>query len=463
MIVLGRGERNAQFVSGTDLTFPMYIAHRGSRFIYPEMSVEGQRAMTAKGYPTEVDVRALSDGTLVGLHDATVDRTMLGVSGDVTSLSVEDWRSARIKPAVPGGLTGTPLFFENWLEEMAQSGVTPVFEVKDDAIVDDVIAAVRRVRLERTVIAQSFTFEVAAKMARSGLRSLYLFGGWWAPEPNEEIIDAGIWGVGCNTSAADTSLQAYHRDGLAVIVYTINDPVTANDWISRPHVDGIFSDDPEYVSGRIVRRPSDTFASGYGSPGMEQYTYNGTGWATPIHLEGAALTIPRQAQEADGRPWVAIPELSPRTGNFRITFDIEYDSGVSGTSQNGSPGIILWKNTAYPGELWGDTAVNGQEGFTAVARRNGQLQAWKYVNGASASSVGASLVQSGSDQFAQEGRPGRAQVVFEVLDGRIEMRSPSHGYYVSRADTYAPSGLTFALRGDREMGVTFSNIRVVDL
>lgn len=66
--------------------------HRGASAVAPENTYAAfERAIADGGAYTETDVRATSDGALVLVHDATLDRTTNG-SGPVAALSLEELR-----------------------------------------------------------------------------------------------------------------------------------------------------------------------------------------------------------------------------------------------------------------------------------------------------------------------------------------------------------------------------------
>ncbi len=69
------------------------IGHRGARFEAPENTLEAFRHAISLGLTTvEFDVHTTSDGALVVIHDATVDRTTNG-SGAVNEMTLEEIKS----------------------------------------------------------------------------------------------------------------------------------------------------------------------------------------------------------------------------------------------------------------------------------------------------------------------------------------------------------------------------------
>ena len=96
---------------------PLWIAHRGAAALAPENTLEAYRAAWASGLRVlEQDVRMLADGTLVVMHDATVDRTTLG-NGAVAEFDVATFRRLRVRPFAGFPSTMSPPLLEDVLEE----------------------------------------------------------------------------------------------------------------------------------------------------------------------------------------------------------------------------------------------------------------------------------------------------------------------------------------------------------
>jgi glycerophosphoryl diester phosphodiesterase len=60
--------------------YPRFVAHRGGGWLAPENTLAAMRVGYAHGYRmVEIDVRLSGDGTLVLMHDDTVERTTNGI------------------------------------------------------------------------------------------------------------------------------------------------------------------------------------------------------------------------------------------------------------------------------------------------------------------------------------------------------------------------------------------------
>lgn len=72
---------------------PGIVCHRGANFLAPENTLEGIRICIGQRFEyVEIDVRTTSDGKLVVIHDATLDRTTNG-SGLVSKTKLEELAS----------------------------------------------------------------------------------------------------------------------------------------------------------------------------------------------------------------------------------------------------------------------------------------------------------------------------------------------------------------------------------
>ncbi|MFG2191345.1 glycerophosphodiester phosphodiesterase [Streptomyces sp. NPDC048639] len=83
----------------------VYVAHRGGALEVPENSMSGLSTALRSGVVQvlDFDTRILRDGTVVVMHDATLDRTT-GRAGRVRNLTRGEWRRVRLRPGT--GLPG---------------------------------------------------------------------------------------------------------------------------------------------------------------------------------------------------------------------------------------------------------------------------------------------------------------------------------------------------------------------
>ena len=111
-------------------------AHRGAMRHAPENTLAAfEKAIEFGTWRIECDVRRAGDGTLVMMHDATVDRTTDG-QGEVAQMSLEALRRLRL------GASGTVPTLDETLA-CARGRTRLLLELKDKGIAADVVAAVR--------------------------------------------------------------------------------------------------------------------------------------------------------------------------------------------------------------------------------------------------------------------------------------------------------------------------------
>lgn len=149
------------------------ISHGGGPGVYPEHSWEAKSGSIASGFIPEFDLRLLADGrTLVNCHDVTVDRTISNIgTGPVSGKTVSQWQRARIKPAIPGGAEGRPVFWDEVLDRWA-GRVVLVAELKDPSAVDVFLDSVLSRGLAPSILAKSFDLATASRLAAAGVETI---------------------------------------------------------------------------------------------------------------------------------------------------------------------------------------------------------------------------------------------------------------------------------------------------
>ncbi len=140
---------------------PVPIAHRGSRLLWPENTMEAFSGAVALGYRhLETDLHITSDGVLVCIHDDTVDRTTNGV-GPVDSFTLEELSDldAGYRHAGEEGYAfrGTGIKVPT-LEELASSfsDSSLVVDLKTDGLIDALAALIEKENLADRLIVGAF-------------------------------------------------------------------------------------------------------------------------------------------------------------------------------------------------------------------------------------------------------------------------------------------------------------------
>lgn len=101
-------------------------SHRGGLFLWPENSATAFRETARLALDqAECDVHQTADGTVVVMHDATLERTTDG-RGPVGALDLADFRVLRVK----GGGGEAPPTLAEYLDILANVSVAPRIEIK---------------------------------------------------------------------------------------------------------------------------------------------------------------------------------------------------------------------------------------------------------------------------------------------------------------------------------------------
>lgn len=218
------------------LSYPTMAAHRGGLDLYPENTLTAFRQVRDNhaGQAVEFDVRALADGTLVVIHDATVNRTAAnGATGAVKGMTRKQWGSLRIADPTGGSVPATTL--NEVLDEFGGTGTVLIPELKDNTAVDQFIEALWPHRDQ--IIPQSFDAGVVSRLVRSGFHTLQL-----ASTPTT-LVD-GVYALGiAHTAITPEVVDAAHREGATVWAWTVNNQNRIDELMGM-QVDAVMTNDP---------------------------------------------------------------------------------------------------------------------------------------------------------------------------------------------------------------------------
>ena len=234
------------------------IAHRGGAALGPEETLSTMRAALAAGADVlEMDLRATADGTIVCLHDETVDRTTDG-TGLIASMSL-----AALK-ALDAGYRFTPdgqrfphrgagVTVPTFREVLAAfPGQHFIVELKqtEPSIIAPVLALLREYdAVENTVIA-AFSADVLEAVREAepaahtgfGMSEVVRYRLTGGPEtPAARYLQVPLRVPGLEVVTPELLERARGQD-VAVQVWTINDPDEMRSLIDLG-VDGIMTDD----------------------------------------------------------------------------------------------------------------------------------------------------------------------------------------------------------------------------
>ncbi|MFJ9961153.1 glycerophosphodiester phosphodiesterase [Streptomyces avermitilis] len=234
------------------------VAHRGGAREVPENSMAGLTAAYARGTAQvlDFDTRMLGDGTLVVLHDATLDRTT-DTDGPVRELRLSDWRKVRVRPEarVPGTWRAErPPTVAEVLDRFG-GRVVLMLEAKDPQSLDALAGLIRGRGLTRSVFVNSNRPEVALRAHRLGLVAQL----WRSAEqlrtdrPARWVSYVDLLDV--DHQARDADLVRAVRSGIPrVWAHTVVTPAQ-RDRVLALGCNGIITDAPGRLARHPVKRP----------------------------------------------------------------------------------------------------------------------------------------------------------------------------------------------------------------
>lgn len=169
------------------------VSHRGGLFLWPENSARAFRETARLALEqAECDVHLTRDGTVVVMHDATLNRTTDG-AGPVAELDLPAFRALRVK----GTAGEPPPTLAEYLDILAPSRVVPRIEIKADhrrraypGIVNKTLAALDAAGQRRRAWIIGFQAETMAEAQAAG----GLAGVAWLLELST-LSDIGLPGV----------------------------------------------------------------------------------------------------------------------------------------------------------------------------------------------------------------------------------------------------------------------------
>ncbi len=237
---------------------PKIIGHRGAAGLAPENTLGGfRKAKQAGAGWVEFDVRITRDSRLAVIHDADLERTTNGRGSvadcdmaELGALDAGSWFEAG------GGYAGERVpSLEETLELLGDLGLGANIEVKptpgrerEAGRCAALIAARSGRRDAGSPLLSSFNTEAleAAREASAAL-PLGLLLSRLAPGWKNVARALGCFSLHCDHKALDRARARQIKDeGLALLVYTVNEPARARELISWG-VDSVITDVPDLL------------------------------------------------------------------------------------------------------------------------------------------------------------------------------------------------------------------------
>jgi glycerophosphoryl diester phosphodiesterase len=235
----------------TDWTYPFWIAHRGAGKLAPENTMAAFRLGALYGYRAfECDVKLSSDGVPFLLHDATLNRTTpeRGVAGERTwgelaRIDAGAWHSRSYAgEPIPSLAAMARFMIANRYDFNIEIKPTPGQELETGQAVGREVMRLwagsgrlpffSSFKQQALAGARETAPEVPCGLLLDSLRS-----GWL-----EEAQALGCRAVVTHYALMDrATVERVHAAGLKALVYTVNDPASAQ-WLVANGVDGIITD-----------------------------------------------------------------------------------------------------------------------------------------------------------------------------------------------------------------------------
>ena len=371
------------------LTEPWFVWHRGGAALAPENSLQAFRNAVSLGARIlEFDVQRLADGTLGIMHDFSIDRTTAG-SGNVvdqnllswrqTVLDAADWSGTTSPPFLPGlwpNVTGLPTF-EDVLHEFGNRVIlTP--EVKDT---NNLTASLMLNLMQQYRISPDFILPYSgninnlAVFTAAGYKTALLeFDFSVVPST---LVAAHVNYLYCPAGSPAGYVPGMNAAGIKVLEFTVETQQAWNVAIADG-ANAVVSDDPIYASNTYVKRTTDPYVSrsrweGFiaGAPAAN----NAAGTFTPPDKWGVST---KSAWAGVMQSW-----MCPITAN---SYHIDLLSDlieVHGGDTTRWFGVDLMANDLNFNNQGG--AQSARDGYTCIARKNGQLVIYRVDNGVSTS------------------------------------------------------------------------------
>ncbi|MFF5587699.1 glycerophosphodiester phosphodiesterase [Streptomyces hygroscopicus] len=235
-----------------------YTAHRGGALEVPENSMSGLATAFARrdAQVLDFDTRMLRDGTLVVMHDATLNRTT-DRTGPVRDLTAAQWRTVRLLPARSLRGTWRPERPPTVAEALDRFGgrITLMVEAKDPESLPRLATMIRDRGLTRSVYVNTNRPEVAREAHRRGLLAQL-----WRSARQMRTDTPRDWRgtvdlLDIDHRARDTDVRRAVTSGVPrVWAHTVNTPAQ-RDRMLRLGCDGIITDAPGRLTATPVRPP----------------------------------------------------------------------------------------------------------------------------------------------------------------------------------------------------------------
>lgn len=336
---LTRGALDATYAtlgaaSADNLPTPFFISHRGGGALYPEETYLSFDSAIAHGvHAIEVDLQLLADGTLVPMHDLTVDRTTTS-TGNVADKTLPDWANLVVEAADDAAGTWPTEHPPTMADVLVRYGnrVCIAAQCYSVAVVEALDALVTRMGVsKRTILVQAASTAYADAAVAAGFPVAVLHDSP-ASFNMAAYAAAGYDMVGCLvTNITQAFIDDAHAAGMRAITYSLFRQKRVDELVAMG-VDGIFTDDPAYHCNReAIERTTDAFHTQRRWPGMHTISGNRGSFTAPDEW---------------GWPYTAGVTSIQRLGYLRPpdpnNFTLTFDANITNSNAVTTYGFQLW-------------------------------------------------------------------------------------------------------------------------
>lgn len=239
------------------------IAHRGASGDghAPENTLAAFRKAIEMGVDgVECDVHCTKDGSVVVIHDHTLNRTT-DTKGVVEEMTLREVKKADAGSWFDPRFAGERVPTLRELLELTKGKVITVIEIKSENIADKVVKEIESARAESEVVIISFHASALrdAQEINPRIPRGILIGGRKAIRKPAGILDLIHQAAEAGASVLDLSskiitpplVRESHRRGMGVWAWTVDDEVEMKR-LAEMYVDGITSNYPEKLQAALL-------------------------------------------------------------------------------------------------------------------------------------------------------------------------------------------------------------------
>jgi len=217
------------------------IGHRGARAYEPENTLRSfKKALEVGVDAIEFDVRKTRDNDIVVIHDADVKRTTNG-KGLVADLTLKEIKELSTEKGEKIPTLEEALDF-------LDNKVKILIELKEQGLEEKVLSTIHTKKAEKNVIITSFLDEALKKTREldKEIETGLIYAKHSTPEKTALELKANYL-VSLYRFTHTANVEKAHKNGLKVIVWTINTPEEAKEY-AKKGVDGIATDKPDILN-----------------------------------------------------------------------------------------------------------------------------------------------------------------------------------------------------------------------